>query len=160
LWWIGSSQYQSISFDIDNFTSVSTRGSLLLISLVGLLLNPFGYGYYGFYGVMHDVGGFLLQWLSANLDLSNLNLSEVSSIIESLINLSTKSTLLDFTLIFGVPFIALLVMIIRRIDLSDVRAKFALFYLLFTALSTSGHESIIFFLGLAVLIMIFPRRTI
>lgn len=155
LWWVGASQFQTLAYDIENFTSGSTRLTLLLASVSGLIHNPLGYGYYGFYGAIQEFGGWAITWLGDRLPLI---FTEVVSIVEELKNVSTKSTPLDFTLIYGVFFVWMMYAILRRIELRDPRARAACVFLLLSSLTSSGHESISFFLGFAVLLHTFPKR--
>jgi hypothetical protein len=148
-------QVDVVLIDIENFTSVSTRVTLFLSTLVGVLINPLGYGYYGFYGAIQTFGGWSIVWLDERMPLM---LTEVVEIVEELKNVSTKSTLMDFTLIFGGPFIFMLWRLVRRCDLADPRVTVAFVYAFLSAMSTSGHESISFFLILAILVRWYPRR--
>ncbi|MEQ1592331.1 MAG: hypothetical protein ABL892_08085 [Thiobacillaceae bacterium] len=155
LWWVGLSNFQATIYDIENFTSGSTRITLALASVSGLIHNPLGYGYYGFYGAIQQFGGWSIAWLGDRLPLI---FTEVATIVDELHNVSTKSTLLDFVLVYGIFFVWMMLALIRRIELRDPRARAACIYLLFSALTTSGHESISFFLGFAVLIHAFPKK--
>ncbi len=152
--WIGLHQAQAVAYDLNNFTSGSTRLTLWLTGLTGLVSDPFGYGYYGFYGAVQHFGAWSMDWLGS---LYPLNFSEVADIVEGLNNVSTKSTLLDFVLMYGVFFLWMMYLLCRRIDLADPRAKAAAVYFLLTSLASSGHESISFFLGFVVLLIAFPR---
>lgn len=152
---VGFRQAEAVAHDLSNFTSGSTRMTLWLTGLAGQVVNPFGFGYYGFYGAVQTFGGWAMDWLGSLLPL---NFSEVLEIVENLSNVSTKSTLFDFLLVYGVFFIWTMFMVCRRIQLSDPRAKAAVVYLLLTSLASAGHESISFFLGFAVLLLAFPRK--
>lgn len=147
-------QANVVAVDIENFTSVSTRATLLLTTLAGVVCDPFGYGFYGFYGAIQTFGGWAMNWLG---DQVPLILTEVVDIVEELNNVSTKSTLMDFALIFGAPFLMLMWTVLRRCQLKDPRVQAALVYAFLSALSTSGHESISFFLVLAVVSRWYPR---
>lgn len=151
---VGIRQAEAVVHDLSNFTSGSTRMTLWLTGLAGQIVNPFGFGYYGFYGAVQTFGGWAMGWLGSLLPL---NFSEVTEIVENLSNVSTKSTLFDFLLVYGVFFIWVMFMVCRRVKLSDPRAKAAIVYMLLTSLASAGHESISFFLGFAVLLLAFPR---
>jgi hypothetical protein len=155
--WVGMLQINALTVDIENFTSASTRLTLTFAALAALLANPFGYGYYGFYGAIQVFGGWAMTWLGDRLPLI---MTEVADIVQRLNNVSAKSTLMDFGLLFGVPFLVLMYRLVRDIRTSDPRARAALVYLFLSALSTSGHESISLFLGLAVLLRLFPSTTV
>lgn len=154
VWWLGTLQIEALSYDIENFTSASTRLTLGLAVLAALVMNPLGYGYYGFYAAIQQFGGWSMAWLGERLPLI---LSELTDIVEDLNNVSAKSTLLDYGLVFGLPFFLMLMRWLRRIRVSDPRARAALTYLLLSSLASSGHESISLFLGLAVLLRLFPK---
>jgi hypothetical protein len=155
IWWVGETQVEAISYDIDNFMSTSTRLTLGVASIAAIASNPLGYGYYGFYGAIQNFGGWSVGWLS---DQVPLIFTEVIGIVEELNNVSTKSTLLDNLLVFGAPFVFMLVSVLKRLHLPDLRVRAALVYLGLSAMSTSGHESISFFLGLTILLRCFPKR--
>lgn len=156
LYWLVVRQVDVVLLDIENFTSASTRATLFLSTLAGAVCNPLGYGYYGFYGAIQTFGGWSMNWLGDRLPLI---LTEVVDIVEELNNVSTKSTLMDFTVTFGLPFALLLWRLVRHCHLADPRAKAALVYTLLSALSTSGHESISCFLVLAILVRWYPRMS-
>jgi len=152
---VGLRQAEAVAHDLSNFTSGSTRLTLWLTGLAGQVVNPFGFGYYGFYGAVQTFGGWAMGWLGSLLPL---NFSEVADIVENLSNVSTKSTLFDFLLVYGVFFVWTMYMVCRRVRLGDPRVKAAIVYLLLTSLASAGHESISFFLGFAVLLLAFPRK--
>ena len=143
-----STQVDALGSDFTSFTSTATRTTLFLTSIGAFLSNPFGYGYYGFYPAIHNFGSWALDIVSG----SGLNLREVELIIYNLENVSTKSTITDYAVIFGVTFVLFMITALRRIQLSDPRALFATIFLLSSGLSTSGTESISFFFLLAVLV--------
>jgi hypothetical protein len=155
--WAASWQLAAIAFDLENFTSASTRATLFVTALASAICDPFGVGYYGFYPAMQTFGGWAMDILSDGLPLV---LTEAVDIIENLNNVSTKSTALDFLMLYGISFIWVMVRLVRRMDLKDLRVRACLIYLLLSSLSTAGHDSIWFFLGLAVLCHCFPRRGI
>lgn len=154
--WAASAQVSSISVDIGQFTSTATRLTLAIAGIVGTLLNPFGYGFYGFYGAIHLFGSQAIDWLS----VYPLNFFEVREIVDDLVNVSTKSTLLDFALVLGWPFLLMLRRMVTLIDVRDARAQAGLIYFFLTALSTSANQSITFFLGLLVLVNTYPASSL
>ncbi|MGY2487097.1 hypothetical protein [Cupriavidus sp. CP313] len=151
---VGLQQAEAVAHDLSNFTSGSTRMTLWLAGLAGQVVDPLGYGYYGFYWAVQNHGGWAMNWLGAQLPL---NFSEVAEIVESLSNVSTKSTLFDFMLVYGVFFLWMMVALCRRLNLADPRARAAILYFVLTSLASAGHESISFFLGFTVLLIAFPR---
>lgn len=153
-WFVAEAQVAAIAFDIENFTSTSTRLGLWIAGIAAMAVNPLGYGYYGFYGVMRYFGAWSMEFLS---DMPLL-FTELRTIVEELTSVSFKTSIFDFGIVFGLPFWILLFRLARRVDLSDPRARVGLAYFFVSGLSTSGHESISFFLGLAALLLYFPRR--
>lgn len=149
-------QIENISFDIENFTSTSTRTGMFVASLWSFVVNPFGYGYYGFYDVMAQFGSKTLLLL-AGLPLL---LNEFEYIVGDLTNVSFKSSLLDFLVFFGVVFLFYISYIAKRINLSDPRVRAGFIYFLVTALSVEGHNSITFNLGLAILFVYYKKKRI
>ncbi len=147
------SQMDALVADWELFSSASTRLGMAVAGLMAIVMNPFGYGYYGFYGAVQYFGLSSMDWLSERLPLA---FGEMTEIIEELTAVSLKSTVLDLTVTFGWAFLLLLWRVIRLINVKDARARAVLAYMMLTSLSTSGHASITFFLGLAVLIKLYP----
>lgn len=153
--WLGMQQLDAISVDLEQFSSTSTRITLTLTGVAASVANPLGWGYYGFYGAVQSFGGWALDWISDQLPLL---LYEARDIIEELNNVSTKSTLLDFTMVFGWFFVILMVDIVRAIRFRDPRVRACWVYVVTSSLSTSGHLSITLFLVLAVMLRLYPRE--
>jgi hypothetical protein len=153
VWFVGELQTQSLVVDLENYSSTSTRLTLSVAASTAIALNPLGYGFYGFYGAMQGFGRWALDALSG----LPLLFDEADEIINELINVSFKSTLLDFTVLFGAGFVFLIWRVVTRIDVADPRARVSLVYLLVSGLSTSGHESVSFFLGIAALVLCYPK---
>lgn len=151
--WTVAAQITNISVDIELFTSTTTRLTLAITAISGALLNPFGYGFYGFYGAIQLFGSQAIDWLSDY----PLIFTEVREIVDTLVNVSTKSTILDFTLVLGWPFLFMLRRLSKLIDLRDHRAQAGLVYFFVTGMSTSGNLSISFFLGFLVILKVFPN---
>ncbi len=151
--WTVMSQLNVLAVDLELYSSTSTRMGMALTGLAATLANPLGWGYYGFYGAVQHYGAWSMEWLS---DQMPLLLVEMKEIVEDLMNVSTKSTLIDFSMTLGWAFIWLVWRIVRRVNLGDPRARAVAAYLLVTSLSTSGNASILFFLGCAVLMRLYP----
>lgn len=147
------SQISAFNTDIEHFTSTATRLGLWLAGLGAIATNPIGWGYYGFYGAVDWFG----NWSVSALSHLQLVFTEFQSILDERANVSFKSTLVDFGAVFGWPFWVFLVYVLRRINLSDPRARCATVYFVISGASTAGHESISLFLGLAVLLRFYPR---
>ena len=94
-----------------------------------------------------------MDWLTDRLPLL---MFEMEQIVEELTNVSTKTIPLDFSMVYGWLFIVLMVQIVRFIDMSDPRARASTVFLMISSMSTSGHSSITFFLGLVVLLRQYP----
>jgi hypothetical protein len=157
-WWLANSQIEAISIDLEQFTSTATRATMLLTGLVSILINPLGWGYYGFYGAIQTFGMWSLRWIDDRFPA--LLFFEARDIIEELNNVSTKSTPLDFMMTFGWLFVWLMVKIVEVIRFHDPRVRACWIYVLITSLSTSGHLSILTFLTLAVMLRLYPRHAL
>lgn len=155
VWWLGSTQMEALSNDIEQFSSTATRVTLLVTGLAATLANPLGWGYYGFYGAIQTFGGWALAWIGERFPL--LLVFEARDIIEELNNVSTKSTPLDFMMTFGWMFIWLMIRIVQTIRFDDPRVRACWVYVMISSLSTSGHLSILTFLILAVMVRLYPR---
>ena len=153
IYWAGGGVANSIIYDIDNFTSTATRSTLLLTSLDAFIHNPLGYGYYGFYGAIQQFGRSAIEFVRGQTSFVT---TELLDIVEGLNNVSVKTTLFDFGLVFGLPFFALIWRFVQLINVVDIRARVALVYFFLSAFATSGHQSLFFFLGLAVLLRCYP----
>ena len=152
-----SDQAATITSDVENFTSTASRLTLMLASVQAFIANPFGYGYYGFYGAIQKFGTLAIAQVTEH---TLLIVTELIDIVEELNNVSTKTTLFDFILVFGAPFIYFLVRLLRRMRLSDTRVRAALVYLFLSAMGTTGHQAILFFLGLALLVKLYPSHAV
>lgn len=153
--WLVSTQLDHVTNDIEQFTSIATRTTLLLTGLISAFLNPLGWGYYGLYGAIQLIGGWSIEWVG---DLfPGLILSEAQNIVGELNNVSTKSTPLDFVITFGWAFIWLMVKVVRIIRFADPRVRSCWVYVIVTSFSTSGHLSILTFLTFTVMLRLYPR---
>lgn len=152
--WVGSTQSEAVVLDLEQFTSISTRLGMAVTGLAAGAVNPLGYGYYGFYGAIEQFGTWSMDVLGGALPLRFVEMVEI---VDDLINVSTKSTILDMLMILGWAFIWSMWQLCKRIDLSDPRARAALVYLLVTSLYTSTNASVLFFLGIALLVRLYPR---
>jgi hypothetical protein len=153
--WAVSVQIANISMDIEQFTSTATRLILTSAALAASIVNPLGYGFYGFYGAIQTFGNHAIGWFA---DFP-LVINEVQEIIDNLTNVSTKSTFLDFILVLGWPFLLMLRRVFLLVEFGDARVQAALAYFFMTSLSTSGGLSISFFLGLFVLLKAYPKKS-
>lgn len=153
--WVAMTQAAALTQDIELFTSTSTRLGMTVTGVVATAVNPLGYGYYGFYGAVQSFGTWTMNWLWGQVPLF---FGEMEQIVNDLNAVSLKSTILDFAVVFGWPFIWLMWRVFKNINLRDPRARCVLAYLIITALSTSGHASILFFLGIGVLLKCYPRK--
>lgn len=154
-WWLATTQIEAISVDIEQFSSTATRLTLLVTGIVSTLVNPLGWGFYGFYGAIQTFGGWAIDWIGDRFPV--LLVFEAKDIVEELNNVSTKSTPLDFMMTFGWMFIWLMVRIVKTIRFDDPRVRACSVYVLISSLSTSGHLSISAFLIFAVMLRLYPR---
>ena len=76
-----------------------------------------------------------------------------------MVALSSKSTLFDFLVFFGLFFIVFIYRLFKLVDLSDPRSRFAMAFLIISSLYTSGHDSIVMFTGMILVLRFSLRRT-
>lgn len=133
---------------LDDTTTVPTRIGLIFVSVIAFVYNPFGYGYYGFYPALNLFGIDIINLLN----VYNANTTELNDILINFNNMSSKSTLFDSLVIYGIFFIIFIVKILKDIAPKDDITVFILAYLLFSSLTTSANESISFYLVLACLL--------
>lgn len=155
VWWLANTQLEAIYIDIEQYSSASTRIILMFTGIVATLVNPFGWGFYGFYGAIQTFGAWTLECIGERFPV--LRLLEARDIIDQLNNVSTKTTPLDFTMTFGWMFIWLVVHIIQSTCFDDPRVRTCSIYVMVTSFSTSGHLSIMAFLIFAVILRLYPR---
>lgn len=153
-YWLIEGQADALIADFNYYTSAGTRISMALSALSASILNPIGYGYYGFYPAMNLFGAWILEIVT---NILSVRLDEARDIIENYNNVSFKSTVLDFMVVFGWFFIKMLRDIIIRIDFKDPRVRACAIFFSISSLTTSGHLSITFFLGATVLLKCFPK---
>ena len=96
-----STKLPEIMADIEMFSSVATRTTLFVLGLFGGIINPLGWGYYGYYGVFQEFGPFIY---SLTISKSFI-LDEFIETITYLISVSTKSSFLDLFILYGWGFI-------------------------------------------------------
>jgi hypothetical protein len=152
-YWLFSNVREQLESDVELFTSVATRMGMGLTAAMTILHNPVGVGFYGFYPAFAAYGTAAADIVSTQTQLAT---RELETIVGDLVMVSSKSTLLDYVMVFGLPFVFLLVRVLRMANWSDPRARFALVFLLISAASTSGHMSITFFAGIAIVARAFP----
>lgn len=99
--------------DLDNYTSIATRSTMALVSLLSTLSSPLGHGFTGALPYINDNGDHAIAIIKQILPMG-LNFSEVSEYFKegAYKSVSAKSLLFDSIIYFGVPFI---VFVIRQV---------------------------------------------
>lgn len=156
--WLIATQLNAVSTDIELYSSTATRIVLFLTGIMSSISNPIGWGYYGFYGAIQNFGGFMLGLFATQAPM--LPLFEAQNIIEQLRNVSTKSTALDFVMVFGWLSFLPMVKVIRSVRMNDPRVRACLVFIITSAMFTSGHQSILTFLAIAIILMLYPSSPI
>ena len=154
IWQLIPNLLNLISVDLENFTSLSTRGTLFFTAIIAILNNPLGYGVYGTYPVVSYFGQIAIEKLP---DVP-LNLSEIYMIVFDLKSVSFKSTVLDFIVISGVAFLVLIKRVFAGVDFRDPRVIAALFYLFASGLYVEGPTTYSFFVLLGVVAVTFKKE--
>ncbi|RQW63886.1 hypothetical protein [Vibrio viridaestus] len=103
--------------DIQKYTSVSTRGTMILTAVWSLFYNPLGVGFFGYFDSIYTNGPRVISVLSHNF-VNLFNFKEVASyfIWGTVQSVSTKTFFFDWVIYFGLftvflytKFIALLI---------------------------------------------------
>lgn len=100
--------------DLDNYTSIATRSTMALVSLLSTLNSPIGHGFTGALPYINENGEHAISLIKEILPFS-LNFSEVSEYFKegAYKSVSAKSFLFDSIIYFGAPFIILITRQIR-----------------------------------------------
>jgi hypothetical protein len=143
----------SVVSDLESRTSTSTRVGLFLASIKSFLQSPFGCGYYGFYEAIRESG----TWAQSLINQFGWDISEISRMVDAFDSVSYKSTIGDTLALNGVFYLVFMIVVLNRLNLSDVRVRSSIVFFGLSALSTSGNESISFYLGIAVLLKYYSK---
>jgi hypothetical protein len=102
--------------DIENYSSVATRGTMLFTSMVILLEYPFGVGFFGYLPAIYTHGFGGIQ-LFQSIYPEYLNFGEVLSYFRAGVvkGVSTKTFFFDWVIFAGFPFITMFVYINYKI---------------------------------------------
>lgn len=97
---------EMILIDIENFTSIATRGGLVLTSLFIVANNPFGVGFSGFLPAIKNYIPQAINYINNTFTI-NFNMTEITEMANSLTDnaISTKTFLFDYFIFFGIPFL-------------------------------------------------------
>ncbi len=92
--------------DIEKYNSIATRSSVLLTSVISLLTNPFGYGFFGFLPAMYENGLVAIDVMDAAFP-SLFNFNEFALYLRKgeTLGVSTKSFFFDWLIFAGLPFL-------------------------------------------------------
>lgn len=95
----------SFANDIAKYTTVTTRGSVMLLSIVTMFHNPLGTGFFGYLPAFYSYGEETIS-LYVLLSPFNNNFSEVINyfIVGETESVGTKSFLFDWIIFMGLPF--------------------------------------------------------
>jgi hypothetical protein len=95
---------EKILFDIENFSSSSTRIILMVSTFLIILFNPFGVGFSGY---LNALNSYIPE--SISLIPFQMNYDEVMSFINASSgqNISAKTILFNYAIYFGLPFLVL-----------------------------------------------------
>jgi hypothetical protein len=136
--------------DIETFSSVATRTTFFVLGVFAGITNPFGWGYYGYYGVFQNFGPTVLSLAISE----SLILNEVYETITNLTNVSTKSSFFDLFILYGWGFIYIIYKGLDLFNTKDSITRFGLYFIFFTSLYTSGN---LLYLDLLLLSLLLKR---
>lgn len=103
-------------------TTLATRGTLAIWAGIVVLHNPLGVGLAGFYPALSE---YLPEAMRTAVQLSPLplNFQEVVRYLTSSENASAKTMLMNFTVYWGIPFLAGFFLFVSRITKACVRSQ-------------------------------------
>jgi hypothetical protein len=131
-----------LAIDISKYTSVATRGTLILSSILILLHYPLGVGFSGYLPMLSSYIPNAIYHIQSWTHL-HFDFSEVISYIDSSNskNISTKSFLFDNIIFFGFPFLILYLIFNGKLIIDLYRQKKTLLFacIIFTFLSISTY---------------------
>lgn len=92
--------------DIDEYTSLATRLTLITLGIKSIFFYPSGLGFSGYYPYFYNNGYDAISFVSESFPFA-LDFSEVKSYFVKNVtqNVSTKSFLFDSIIVYGVPFV-------------------------------------------------------
>ena len=96
----------SLMNDMENYTTVVTRGSVMFLSLLSVFNYPLGAGYFGYLPVFYTLGGDAVNLFSFFFP-DHTNFSEIDSYLVPYTteSVGAKSFLFDWVIFMGLPFI-------------------------------------------------------
>lgn len=133
---------EMINNDLYNSTSIATRSTLALSTLIIMIHNPLGVGYGGFLPVLSSTIPDAMNLLN---HIFALNFNEVSNYVNANSDtaISTKTFLFDNIIYFGIPFL-LIVVIVHYIFLKNMiresSAKYLTIALIFAIIALSTYN--------------------
>lgn len=121
-----------IYMDLEKFTSIATRGTMILISIFNLFNYPTGVGFFGYLPSIYENGPKVVSFIMA-LSPLQLNFSEVNEyfVVGNFENIGTKSFIFDMMLWFGFVFLIPFFVWVVRVYKTFIRAKEILCAVLF-----------------------------
>ena len=142
------------------YYSFTTRIVFFITAIIAFLKNPFGYGYYGFYGALIENSNGAISFLSDKLIGGDLNLNEVYKIVDEVYNVSTKSGLADYLITHGIIIFYVLFIILKNLDLNNFYCRFSIIFILLNSLTASTNEVLITILLITIITKIFNRTNL
>ena len=100
--------YAMFASDIENYTSVATRGTMFFTSLIILFKYPFGTGFFGYLPAIYE-NGFNAISLYQKVFPERMNFNEVMGyfVVGATEGISTKTFFFDWLIFAGLPFLFL-----------------------------------------------------
>lgn len=95
----------NIYMDMEKFTSIATRSTMILTALFSMLNYPVGGGFFGYLPIIYENGPRIVEFVTAAIPMT-LNFSEVNEyfVVGNYEGVGTKSFVFDMTLWFGLLF--------------------------------------------------------
>ena len=134
----------TLMIDIEKYTSFATRTSLIIASINSAINNPFGLGFWGYYG---QGKVYILQ----ALELTKSNTREIETIVRTGVNYSFKTGLGDALVIGGIPIVVFCLCKLKKMS-KQCDNYYLKLSMLFSIISLSTYVS---FLGFYVITLPF-----
>lgn len=124
--------FPNIYIDVQKFTSIATRSTMIFTSISSLLHYPFGVGFCGYLPVVYEQGPDAIKFISAMMPVK-LNYSEVSQyfFVGNFESVGTKSFVFDMVIYFGLMFIIPFLLLTWKVYKTFIKFNEYLYAILF-----------------------------
>lgn len=114
----------TIYMDMEEYTSIATRSTMILVAIYSMYSHPVGGGFFGYLPVIYEAGPKIVQFLSSVFPIP-LNFSEVNDyfVVGAFDSVGTKSLVFDLVITFGWLFAIPFFYFVFKVTRAFVKAK-------------------------------------